>query len=170
MDTTTLEAPTRNGESLRYSSAILCVDDEPAILSALERSLRREPYEVLTARSGAQALDMLRTHPIKVIITDERMPEMFGSDLLARVRDRLPHVGRIILTGYPGPAVMIRSIETDSDVLISKPWDDEMLKKTIRRLVYEADRDAEPRLEFDERQVREDRAEREERDLGGEGG
>src|SRR5215831_12509834 len=98
----TLERPWVGNES-----AVLCVDDEPQVLSALQRTLRREPYEVLRAGGGLEALDLLERFPIKVVVTDERMPTMTGSELLSKVRSLRPEVGRIILTGYPGPAVMI---------------------------------------------------------------
>lgn len=121
-------------------SAVLCVDDEPRVLSALERSLRWEPYDVLRAGDGSEALDLLERFPIKVVVSDERMPWMSGSELLSRVRSLRPRVGRIILTGYPGPATLIRSLEAGIDFLMTKPWDDERLKRTIRRLICEVDR------------------------------
>jgi response regulator RpfG family c-di-GMP phosphodiesterase len=120
-------------------SAILCVDDEPEVLSALGRMLRSEPYEVLRARSGSEAIDLLGRVPVKVIVTDERMPEMSGSELLAEVRAKWPLVGRIILTGYPGPTLMIRSLQAGGDILMSKPWN-ERLKLMIRQLIKGVDR------------------------------
>ena len=121
-------------------SAILCVDDEPEVLSALGRMLRSEPYEVLRARSGSEAIDLLGRVPVKVIVTDERMPEMSGSELLAEVRAKWPLVGRIILTGYPGPTLMIRSLQAGGDILMSKPWNAERLKLMIRQLIDGVDR------------------------------
>jgi DNA-binding NtrC family response regulator len=118
-------------------AAILCVDDEPRVLAALLRALNREPYEVFRAGGGREALELLERFPVKVIISDERMPEMSGTELLAEVKRRWPWVRQVILTGYPGPAVMMRSLESDTDVLMSKPWDEEMLKDTIRRLIRE---------------------------------
>lgn len=119
---------------------ILCVDDDPRALSALDRALRREPYQVLRAGGGEEALEMLERFAVKVIVTDERMPEMSGSQLLAHVAKRWPLMGRIILTGYPGVDVMIRSLEVGTDFLMIKPCEDEALRRTIRRLIYEVDR------------------------------
>ena len=126
--------------SLEDGTAILCVDDEPQVLSALGRTLRREPYAVLRARGGGEALDLLERYPVKVVLTDERMPRMSGSELLAEVRKRYPLVGRIILTGHPGPAVMIRSLEAGSDFLMTKPWDEDALRRAIRALISEVNR------------------------------
>jgi len=131
----TLELPRVGNDS-----AVLCVDDEPQVLSALQRMLRREPYEVLRAGGGLEALDLLERFPIKVVVTDERMPTMTGSELLSKIRSLRPEVGRIILTGYPGPAVMIRSLEAGIDFLMTKPWDEEKLKRTIRRLMFEVNK------------------------------
>lgn len=121
-------------------SAVLVVDDEPEVLSALSRILRREPYDFLRARSGTEALGLIERFPVKVVITDERMPEMSGSELLARVREKRPGVGRILLTGYPGPTLFIQSLEAGGNYLMGKPWDEEALKRTIRNLIRDADR------------------------------
>src|SRR5262245_26669918 len=70
--------------------AVLCVDDEPQVLSALQRTLRHEPYEVVTAADPELALDCLDRLPVEVVIADERMPRMNGSDLLEEVHRRWP--------------------------------------------------------------------------------
>jgi DNA-binding response OmpR family regulator len=116
-------------------SAVLGVDVEPEVLSALARILRDEPYEFLRARSGTEALELVERFPVKVVITDERMPEMSGSELLDRVREKRPGVGRIILTGFPGPTLFIRSLEAGGNLLMGKPWNEEALKFTIRNLI-----------------------------------
>lgn len=131
---------TRDGRSGKRG-AILCVDDEPQVLSALQRTLRHEPYEVVTAADPELALDCLCRLPVEVVIADERMPGMTGSDLLAEVHRRWPWMGRVILTGYPGPNVMIRGLEERVDFLLYKPWDDEALRKAVRRLVREVERE-----------------------------
>jgi DNA-binding NtrC family response regulator len=120
--------------------AVLCVDDEPQVLSALQRALRHEPYEVVTAADPTLALDCLARLPIEVVIADERMPRMNGSELLAEVHRRWPWMGRVILTGYPGQNIMIRSLESRVDFLLYKPWDDDALRKTIGRLFREVER------------------------------
>jgi len=120
--------------------AVLCVDDEPQVLSALQRALRHEPYEVVTAPDSELALDCLGRLPVDVVIADERMPQMNGSELLAEVHRRWPWMGRIILTGYPGPEIMIRGLEARIDFLLYKPWDDQALKKAVGRLRFEVER------------------------------
>src|ERR1043165_160473 len=126
--------------SIAEDCAVLCVDDEPRVLSALERTLRREPYEILRAGNGDEALVLLERHPVKVVVTAARMPGRTGSELLSRVGQIRPFVGRIILTGHPGSVVLIRSLEVGSDFLMTKPWDEVRLRLAIRRLIYEVGR------------------------------
>ena len=121
-------------------ASILCVDDDPSVLSALRRTLRHEPYGVVTVSDATAVLERLDRHPVNVVVADERMPRMNGSELLAEVHRRWPWMGLIILTGYPGQSVSIRSMEANVDFLLTKPWDDESLRKAIRRLVREVDR------------------------------
>jgi DNA-binding response OmpR family regulator len=134
-----------NGTLLRpvargSDSAILCVDDEPRVLSALERTFGREGYQVLRAADGGAALELIESAPIKVVVADQRMPGMTGSELLEEIRRRRPTVGRIILTGFPGREVMVRSLEAEVDFLLYKPWDDDKLRLAVRRLIREVDR------------------------------
>jgi response regulator RpfG family c-di-GMP phosphodiesterase len=143
--------------------AVLCVDDEPQVLSALQRALRHEPYEVVTAADPDLALDCLERLPVEVVIADERMPRMTGSDLLAEVHRRWPWMGRVILTGYPGPQIMIRGLESRVDFLLYKPWDDDALRKSIGRLVHEVERMRDPKKHSEP-------VETDDFDLGGEGG
>lgn len=120
--------------------SVMCVDDEPAVLSALRRTLRREPFDVLTASDAEVALNSLGRHSVDVVIADERMPRMSGSEFLTEVHRRWPGTGLVILTGYPGQNVMIRGLEAKVDFLLYKPWDDDSLRRTIRRLVLEVER------------------------------
>lgn len=142
-------------------SAILCVDDEPRILTALERTLGREPYALYRAQDGPTALEILEGSSIKVVIADQRMPGMSGSDLLVEIGRRWPQVGKIILTGYPGKDVLLRGMEAEIDFLMTKPWDEDTLRRAIRRLILEVDRSRAGRMR---------RSGDSWQDLGGEGG
>jgi response regulator RpfG family c-di-GMP phosphodiesterase len=79
--------------------AVLIVDDEPKIYHALRRALHREPYDVVYAPGGAEALKLLGERSVDVIIADQNMPEMQGSVLLSRVRQQFPDIVRMMLTG-----------------------------------------------------------------------
>jgi len=125
---------------LSRREAILCVDDEPRVLTALRRTLKREPYDVITAPDASLALECLERLPIDIVIADERMPDMSGTQLLREIRKRRPWMGLVILTGFPGESVMVRGLQAGIDLLLYKPWDDEALKSTIRRLLEEVER------------------------------
>ena len=79
---------------------ILCVDDEPNILSSLRRLFRPHGYRVLTADGGAAGLALLESETVDLVISDMRMPHMDGAQFLAQVRQRWPGTMRLLLTGY----------------------------------------------------------------------
>ena len=113
---------------------VLCVDDEPSILSALKRVLRSEDCKVLQAGSGTEALALLEQHPVDVVVSDMRMPGMDGAELLAQVRARWPTTSRILLTGYADMKATIAAInEGQIYRYIHKPWDETELRLTVRQ-------------------------------------
>jgi response regulator RpfG family c-di-GMP phosphodiesterase len=111
---------------------ILAVDDEPANLRMVERLLRKD-YRVLTANDGEQALEILkREQKVSLIITDQRMPGISGTELLRESRHTAPDAMRIILTGYADVEALIDAINTSRVYrFVSKPWDPIQLKKTV---------------------------------------
>ncbi|MCP1472480.1 response regulator RpfG family c-di-GMP phosphodiesterase [Pseudomonas sp. EB276 TE3739] len=117
-----------------HRPTVLLVDDEESILNSLRRLLRGQPYDVLLATSGAQALDILAQQPVNLVMSDARMPGMDGASLLAHVRQRYPQTARIMLTGYADPSAIIKAIN-DGQIhrYISKPWNDEELLLILRQ-------------------------------------
>ena len=112
---------------------VLLVDDEPSILSALRRVLRREGYRVLVAESAAAALGVLARETVEVIVSDQRMPQMTGTELLSRVKTLHPRTVRLVLSGYSEITAVTDAINRGSiHKYLSKPWDDEHLKSEIR--------------------------------------
>jgi len=111
---------------------VLLVDDEENILSALERTLRREGYTLLTASEPAQALSLLKTQSVDVVVSDHLMPNMSGLDFLKEVRALHPDVMRIMLTGHAEVAVAVDAIN-DGEIyrFLTKPWDDAELKVAL---------------------------------------
>ncbi len=113
---------------------VLFVDDEVNILKAVQRLLRNEPWQVLTASRGSEALEILENTPTQVVVTDQRMPEMSGVDLLAAIRTRHPDLVRMMLTGYTEMGVAVDAINRGEIYrLITKPWNDEELKAILRQ-------------------------------------
>lgn len=114
--------------------AVLFVDDEPQILKALRRVMRREDVDVHTASSGAEALRILERASCQVVVSDQRMPEMSGVDLLAAVRERHPNIVRMMLTGFTEMDVAVEAINRGEIYrLITKPWNDDELRAILRQ-------------------------------------
>jgi putative two-component system response regulator len=112
---------------------VLVVDDEPANLRLLQRVLNDE-YEVLPAGSGQEALDLLKSQDISLIITDQRMPVMSGVQLLQQSLGIRPDAIKILLTGYTDVQSLIDAINSGHVYkYIPKPWDADELKLTVRR-------------------------------------
>src|SRR4030042_6899699 len=111
---------------------ILLVDDEENILSALQRLLRRENYNVITNASPEKALEILKHEPVSLVISDQRMPEMDGTEFLEKAREIQPVAIRIILTGYADINAAMAAINQGKVYrFITKPWNDLDLKTTI---------------------------------------
>lgn len=116
--------------------AILLVDDEPHILKALERSLHRLDYHILTAPDGRSALAVLEQTHVDLLITDYRMPEVSGEQLLEIVRHLYPGLSRIMLTGYSSLDESQSIVESGlAHVLIRKPWNEDELRDLIASML-----------------------------------
>jgi serine/threonine-protein kinase len=114
---------------------VLFIDDEERILSAL-KSQFRDQYHVFTTTDGDKALDFISKYGMHVIVSDQRMPNMLGVDLLSRSRDISPNSVRILLTGYSDLAAIVGSInEGEVYRFISKPWDNIELKTVVNEAV-----------------------------------
>lgn len=120
---------------------VVCVDDEPGILSALRRSLRAEPYELLTTDRPENVLRWVDSRDVSLVITDQRMPGMAGTELLEEVLRRSPSTARILLTAFAGSAFATPGLRHWTECMISKPWDNGMLRKTIRQLIGDRELD-----------------------------
>ena len=113
---------------------VLCVDDEVNILQALKRLLRKEDYILLTASGPEEALEILDTHKVHVVISDQRMPGMSGTELLQKVRERSPDAIRIVFSGYADFNTIMEAVNAGQIYrFLAKPWNDEDLKLTIRQ-------------------------------------
>jgi thioredoxin reductase (NADPH) len=137
---------------------MLTVDDEPEVLSAIERDLRRRyrsEYRVLKAASGSEALEAVRLlkqrgTPIALFLVDQRMPAMTGTEFLTEARKLYPEAKRVLLTAYADTEAAIASInEVGLDYYLLKPWDppDQRLYPVLDELL--ADWTAHVRLPFD---------------------
>lgn len=118
---------------LKDLPCLLLVDDEIVILNSLKRLLRREGYRVLTADSGPKALELLASNAIQVILSDQRMPNMAGSEFLARVKDMYPNTVRMVLSGHSELSAVTEMVNRGAIYkFLSKPWKDDELKQEVR--------------------------------------
>jgi response regulator RpfG family c-di-GMP phosphodiesterase len=117
---------------------ILAVDDEPVNLRMLERLFHKD-YHVLTATNGQEALKLIEQHnDIALIITDQRMPGMTGTEMLYQSMRTNPDAARIIITGYTDINALIDAINTTRVYkFVSKPWDPTELKETVQNALAE---------------------------------
>ncbi len=118
---------------MAFKHTILCVDDEQHNLDALRRTLRKE-YTIITALSGPEGLEVLKNNKISLIISDQRMPNMSGVEFLKKTIEMSPDIVRIVLTGFTDVEDLIGAINTGQVYrYITKPWDPNDLKVTIKR-------------------------------------
>jgi response regulator RpfG family c-di-GMP phosphodiesterase len=113
---------------------LLCVDDEKNILNALKRLLRKEKFRLLTGNSGQEGLEILAENEVHVVLSDQRMPGMNGTEFLKEVKGLYPDILRIILTGYTDVDSISEAInEGHIYKFFLKPWNDHNLKLEIRQ-------------------------------------
>ena len=121
--------------------SVLFVDDDQNLLRSMARMLRQQPYRLYTAHDGREAMAALNAHPVDVVVADESMPGLSGSELLAWVAEHYPDVMRIVLTGHPTTELAIRAVNEGRVFhFFTKPCDPVALAVTIRRALEERDR------------------------------
>jgi len=115
---------------------ILLVDDEENILSSLKRLLRKEPYRLLLARSAEEGMKKLAETKVQLIISDYRMPGKNGLVFLEEAKHIHPDSIRILLSGYADAGAVVSAVnEGEIYKFLSKPWNDDELKITIKKAI-----------------------------------
>jgi thioredoxin reductase (NADPH) len=132
IESPTAEAQQNDGQTQTRRPAIVAVDDEPAVLAAVSRDLRRgfgERYRVMRAGSGSEGLELLkqvraRGEQVALLVADQRMPGLSGTDYLVQARELAPEAKRVLLTAYADTEAAIQAInEVALDYYLLKPWD-----------------------------------------------
>ncbi|WP_354669641.1 EAL domain-containing protein [Pseudomonas sp. WAC2] len=130
-----------NGPALpskEQMQTLLLLDDEENILRALARVLRRDGYQILMATRAQEAFELLAKHNVQVILSDQRMPEMNGTEFLSRVKELYPDTMRIVLSGYTDLKSVTDAINQGAIYkFLTKPWDDEQLRQNIAQAFRE---------------------------------
>ena len=132
MATASARREAAGAEERKRRPAIVAVDDDPAVLAAVARDLRRgfgEDYRILRAQSGDEALDLLRQtrargDQVALLVADQRMPGLSGTEYLVQARQIVPDAKRVLLTAYADTEAAIQAInEVALDYYLLKPWD-----------------------------------------------
>ncbi|GEM_PF-285875 len=124
--------PTHHRRIQDRRRTLLLVDDEPNIVSSLRRLLRPDGYQILTANSGAEGLEVLAANAVDVIVSDQRMPGMIGADFLRAAKTLYPDTIRIMLSGYTELQSVTDAVNEGAIYkFLTKPWDDERLRGHI---------------------------------------
>ena len=121
--------------SLKCKHTMLIVDDEKAITDALQRLFRKAGYNILAASKGREGLEMLKKaeSPVSLIISDQRMPEMSGSEFLEKAKEIFPDAIRFLLTGYSDMDAIVDAINKgEIHRYFTKPWNDDDLLLQVR--------------------------------------
>lgn len=123
----------------RELPAVLFIDDDERILRSLQ-VLFRPHYRVMTTTDPEEALALVRQEPIKVVVSDQRMPQMMGAELLRQVREIAPDTVRILLTGYSDSDAAVAALN-DGGIwrYLAKPWTVESIQRTLRDAVAVAE-------------------------------
>jgi len=125
--------PSRPAADDRNMQTLLVVDDDVNVLQSLHRLFRRDNYRVLTAGSPAEGFELLALYPVQVILCDQRMPVMNGTEFLSKVKEMYPDTMRIILSGYTGVESVLDSINRGAIYrFYTKPWNDAELRDNVR--------------------------------------
>ncbi|MFB9242924.1 EAL domain-containing protein [Massilia antarctica] len=116
-----------------YRKTLLLVDDDSHVLSSLRRLLRDDGYHILCAGSAAEGFDLLAQHCVQVIICDQRMPDMSGTEFFDRVKEMYPDSFRIVLSGYTDLDSIMKAVNKGAIYrFYTKPWDNAVLRADLR--------------------------------------
>lgn len=118
----------------RPNRVLLLLDDEENVLRSLVRLFRRDSYRILAAGNVRDAFDLLATNDVQVILSDQRMSDMNGTEFLGRVKMLYPHTIRLVLSGYTDLATVTEAINRGAIYrYLTKPWNDQELREHIRQ-------------------------------------
>ena len=116
----------------REQARILVIDDDATVRRSLEAVLKEDGYEVDVAENGKEAIAKSKARPYNLALVDLRLPDMDGVELLTAMREAVPKMAKIIITGYPSMENAIEAVNRGADAYIVKPYTMEDLLRNIR--------------------------------------
>jgi DNA-binding NtrC family response regulator len=121
---------------MNAEATILFVDDEDAYQKAFIRAMRKEKqFQIVTASRGIEALQLLQTTPVDVVLTDIKMPEMDGLTLLKKIREQYPDIFVIAITGYGSVEDAVRAMKLGAYDYLQKPFDFDLIKMLLAKII-----------------------------------
>ncbi|MFZ5979831.1 MAG: response regulator [Candidatus Zixiibacteriota bacterium] len=133
---------------MKNAITILVVDDELMMRNLMEKILVRDGYKVLTAENGDAALELLKNNQVNIVISDMKMPEMNGFDLLKIVKKEYPHIGMIMMTAYGDTYTVKDALLLGADEYITKPFKSFEVSMVVERAYWRilSSTNAEPKV------------------------
>ena len=113
---------------------ILVVDDEENMLSMLKTFFVERGFECFTAVNGLQALEVLEKNPVDIVITDMKMPEMDGMELLSIIKEKYENISAVIMTGFSEEYTTTEALNLGADGYITKPFRNKELLLILKRI------------------------------------
>lgn len=120
---------------MRPQATVLVVDDESFIRQILARIVRREGYQVHHAADGREALKLLSETPCQIVISDIKMPNMDGIELLSQIKANYSDIGVILITAYAGEYEGKDALSAGADAFITKPFKNVEIAETLRKVL-----------------------------------
>ncbi|MDR5899307.1 EAL domain-containing protein [Halomonas vilamensis] len=134
--------PSETGTEGEIKPTLLLLDDEPNILSALTRVLRRDGYRIIAAERASDAFEYMAMNDVHVILSDQRMPEMSGTEFLRRAKELYPDTVQLILSGYTNLKTVTEAVNQGGVYkFITKPWDDDELRALVQEAFRHGERE-----------------------------
>jgi DNA-binding NtrC family response regulator len=129
-------------EATAEMNSILIVDDDDTIRTTLAAILEQEGYEVELAKSGAEAIKISNEKLLDLALIDMRLPDMNGTEILGRLKERIPKTIKIMVTGYPSLENAVKSVNEGADGYLLKPVDAGIVLGEVRRHIKKREEDA----------------------------
>ena len=123
------------GDVFHPSATVLVVDDEPEILEVVRRNLTSSGYEILATDAVAGAMAMLESRHVDLVITDMKMPESSGIDLVRHVRENLRETAVMVITGYATIESAVDAVKSGAEEYLAKPFTAEELQAAVSRVM-----------------------------------
>lgn len=134
MENSDARSQTTHQSNENKQKTLLLLDDDANILKALKRTLRRDGYHILSTTKVSEAFSMLAENEVEVIISDQRMPEMSGTEFFSQVKAIYPNTVRIVLSGYTDLKSVTDAINQGSIYkFLTKPWDDSQIREHVHQ-------------------------------------